>query len=108
VSAHKPSLAPYLAVFLALMVLTAVTVWVAFIDMGAMNDVVAMAIASLKASLVIIWFMHVKHSTRLTKITIWGSLLFLVLLIGFILMDVETRGFLVEPGRELPTPSFLR
>lgn len=107
-SAHKPSLTPYFAVFLALMGLTAATVYVAFLDMGPLNDVVAMAIASLKASLVVIWFMHVKHATRLTKLTIWGSLLFLVLLIGFVLMDVDTRGFLDLPGRDLPIPSFLR
>ena len=104
----KPALAPYVAVFLALMALTAATVYVAFLDLGAMNNVVAMGIAAIKAALVVTWFMHVRHSTRLTKLVIGGSVLFLALLIGFVMMDARTRDYLVAPGRELPVPSFVR
>lgn len=90
-SEHKPSLKPYILVFAALMVLTAVTVLVAKFDLGAANDIVAMVVAVTKATLVVLFFMHVKYSTRLTKLTVIGSVLWLVFLIGVTMMDYASR-----------------
>ena len=62
---HVSSLKHYVATWAALMVLTVVTVGVAYLDLGVANDLVALAIAVSKALLVILFFMHVKDSSRL-------------------------------------------
>ena len=64
-SNHVVPLRVYFSVFGALMVLTAITVAVAFFDLGVLNNVVALGIAGLKATLVILYFMHVRYSGRL-------------------------------------------
>ena len=89
---HITSIRTYLLVFVALLVLTAVTVAVAFQDFGAWNDVVALGIAVLKATLVVLFFMHVYHSSRVTKIVVVSGLLWLALLIGLTLSDYLSRG----------------
>ena len=89
---HVVSLKVYFAIFAALMVLTAVTVAVAYVDLGALNTFVALAVAVTKATLVILFFMHVKYSSRLTKITVVMSLFFVVILFAETLMDYATRG----------------
>ena len=89
---HTTSIRTYLLVFVALLVLTAITVVVAFQDFGAWNDVVALAIAVLKATLVVLFFMHVYQSSRVTKIVVVSGLLWLALLIGLTLSDYLSRG----------------
>ena len=89
----------YIAIFLSLIILTAVTVAVAFIDLGAGSDVVALAIASLKATLVALYFMHVKYSTRLTWLTVIGGVFWLLLLLGLVYSDYWSRGWLGVPGK---------
>ncbi len=84
----------YLIIFFALMILTAITVAVAYVDLGALNDVVALVIAVFKASLVVLFFMHVRHSRRMTKITVVASFFWLLILFGLTLSDYLTRGFL--------------
>jgi cytochrome c oxidase subunit IV len=69
-----------------------VTVWVAFRDLGVLNDVVALGIALLKASLVILFFMHVKYAGRLVKLVVVGGFLWLLILFGLPVMDYVTRG----------------
>ena len=93
-STHVTPIRVYLLIFGALMVGTALTVWAAFLEMGAFNDIVAMAIAVTKATLVVLYFMHVRHSTRLTKITVVAGFLWLAILVGLLLSDYFTRGFL--------------
>ena len=93
-SVHVTPIRIYLMVFTILMVGTALTVWAAFINMGPLNDVVAMAIAVTKATFVVLYFMHVRHSTRLTKITVVAGFLWLAILVGLLLSDYFTRGFL--------------
>ncbi len=83
----------YFAVFGALMVLTAATVAVAFVDLGVLNPLIAMAIATLKAVLVVLFFMHVKYSSRLTQIIIVSGLLWFGILVVLILGDYFTRGW---------------
>jgi cytochrome c oxidase subunit 4 len=79
------------AVFVALLVLTAVTVLVSYVDLGLWNTVVALLIASVKASLVALFFMHLKGETRL----VWGfalvPIVFLVLILVGTLSDTMLR-----------------
>jgi len=96
-SAHTVSKKTYLAVFAALMVLTATTVSVARIDLGPLNTVVALVIAMVKATLVILIFMHVRYSPRIIGLFIFAGLLWLGLLIGLTLTDYLSRGWLRGP-----------
>ena len=87
---HGPHIVPvpvYLAVFAALMLGTYGTVWAAGKDFGAFNTVVALGIAVTKATLVILFFMHVKYSPRLTRLWVAAAFAFLTLLIGGIVND---------------------
>ena len=99
-SVHVSSKTSYFLVFLALMVLTALTVWVAFFDLGPWSNVVALGIAVTKATLVVLFFMHVAHSTRLTKLVVAGGFFWLLILFVFTLNDYLTRtSFLGVPGK---------
>jgi cytochrome c oxidase subunit 4 len=88
----------YYTIFGALMVLTAITVTVAFINLGNLNFPVALGIAILKATLVVLFFMHVKYSSRLTKLICGTAFFFLVILFGLTLSDYLSRGWFVAPG----------
>ena len=94
-SEHVTSIRTYLLVFFALMILTAVTVGVAYVDFGSalVNDLVALAIAVFKASLVVLFFMHVLHSRLMTKVTVVSSFFWLLILFLLTLSDYVTRGF---------------
>ena len=91
-SGHVAPKGLYYAVFLALIVGTALTVAAAFIDMGALNNVVMLAIASVKALLVILFFMHVRWSTRLTWVVLASGFFWLLILFGITMSDYLTRG----------------
>jgi cytochrome c oxidase subunit 4 len=96
---HIDSIRTYTLVLLALLVLTAATTLVAFVDLGGFSVVVALAIAVCKMLLVALFFMHVRHSTKLTKLVVLGGLLWLVILLMLTLSDFTTRGWLGVPGR---------
>jgi cytochrome c oxidase subunit IV len=81
----------YVAIFSALMVFTALTVFAAFQDFGRMNNVIALAIAGIKTTLVVLFFMHVKYGSRTTKVFAAAGFLWLAILIGFTLGDTESR-----------------
>ncbi len=103
-SVHVEPVRTYVFVFLALMVFTGLTVFAAAFDLSAagipfLNDLVAMAIAITKAALVVWFFMHVRHSTPLTKLVVVGALLWLVFLVTLTLGDYDTRGLLGVPGK---------
>lgn len=85
---HRKS---YFRVFIALLVLTGVTLWTAGHDYGSLNMVVAMAIATLKAGLVVSIFMNMRYEELGNKITFASSFLFLLIFIGFTLSDLLTR-----------------
>lgn len=93
-SQHEDSLGTYLAVFGALMVFTAITVAVAFVDLGVMSNVVALGIATVKATLVLLFFMHVRGSSALTKVAIASGVVFFAILVAFTLSDTLTRQLL--------------
>jgi cytochrome c oxidase subunit 4 len=97
-SGHISPKRTYYAIFGALMVLTAVTVGVAFIDLGVFNFPVALAIAVTKATLVILFFMHVKYSSRLTKLFVGMAFFFLFILFGLTMTDYLSRGLATYPG----------
>ncbi|MGA8808936.1 MAG: cytochrome C oxidase subunit IV family protein [Thermoanaerobaculia bacterium] len=81
----------YIAVFLALAVGTLLTWWVSTIDLGAWNTPIALLIATIKAVLVILFFMHVIHSTRLTWVVVIASFLWLGVLFILTFADYLTR-----------------
>lgn len=92
---HAASHLPlYVGVFLALLALTWLTVWVSGVDLGPWNTPVALLIASLKASLVLLFFMHLWWSSRLTWIFAVTALFFLLVLITLTLADFLSRGYL--------------
>lgn len=93
----------YLAVFAALMVLTALTVWVAFQDFEPLNTAIALGIAGLKAVLVVLYFMHVRYGTRLTWVFSAVGFLWLFILIGLTLSDILTRHWEYQPAGWGPT-----
>jgi cytochrome c oxidase subunit IV len=96
---HVDSVKTYAGVWAVLLVLTGVTTAVAYVDLGPFSVVVALSIAVIKMLLVALFFMHVRHSTRLTKLVLLGGLLWLAILLTFTLADVWTRGMIGTPGR---------
>jgi len=95
---HIVPLRVYFSVFAALLAFTALTVWVAYIDLGALNIYVALGIAATKASLVMLYFMHLKYSSRLAQLFSVSGFLWLALLLGFVLADENTRDWLHPPS----------
>lgn len=81
----------YFAVFAALMVLTGTTILIARYDLGPLNTVAALAIAVSKALLVVLFFMHVRYSSRLTQIVVGTGLFWLVIMIALVMGDYLTR-----------------
>ena len=92
-SGHVAPKSMYYGVFLALLVGTALTVGVAFVDLGAMNNVLMLGIAMTKALLVILFFMHVRWSSRLTWLVVASGFFWLLILFGITMTDYLTRGW---------------
>jgi cytochrome c oxidase subunit 4 len=97
-SSHVVPVRVYVGVFLALMVLTAVTVWAAGQDFGALNTVVALAIAVTKATLVVLFFMHVKYGSALVKLAVVGAIAWLGIMLAITMSDYASRGWLGTRG----------
>lgn len=83
----------YAVIFLALLVGTASTVAASYVDMGIWNPVVALAIATGKMLLVVLFFMHVKYSPRLTKLTVASGIFLFLVLISMTLTDYMSRAW---------------
>jgi len=96
---HIDSARTYILVFLALISLTVLTTAVAFVNLGNFSVVAALAIAVCKMLLVALFFMHVRHSTQLTKLVLAGAMVWLAILILLTLTDFATRGLAGVPGR---------
>ncbi len=96
---HIVSPATYAVVLGVLLVLTIATVLVAYVNFpGLWNLVIALGLATIKGTIVTMWFMHVKYSGKLIKIVIVTSLMFLMLMIFGTLMDVWTRDNVTPAG----------
>ncbi|MDQ2975356.1 MAG: cytochrome C oxidase subunit IV family protein [Acidobacteriota bacterium] len=94
-SEYIVSLKIYVAIFLALMVGTALTVWAGLRDFpGQLNVIIALTIAVIKATLVVLYFMHVRYSSRLIWIVFGSALFWLGILFALTLSDYWTRGWL--------------
>jgi cytochrome c oxidase subunit 4 len=111
---HVVSPRVYVGIFVALMVLTAVTTAVAFVDLGPLNVVIMLVIAFLKASLVVLFFMHARYESQLTRMTILGAVFWLFVLISISASDVFIRfrpdavaplGLRTETAAVMPTPA---
>ena len=89
---QHPSRLLYLGIFLALVVGTCLTWAIAFYDLGKWNPVIALTIACTKATLVILYFMHVRYSNRLTVVTVCAGFFWLMILITLSMADYATRG----------------
>ena len=96
-SEHIVSPKIYAVIFLALMVGTFLTVFAAGRDFGRMNIVIALGIATIKATLVILFFMHGKYSSRRTKLVIVSGFFWLAIMLGLTIADYSTRH--AEPSR---------
>ena len=98
-SDHVSPISLYITIFTALMVLTAVTVFAAFVDLGQFNFLVAMLVAGFKASLVVWYFMHLKYQSHLTKLALAVGLFFLVILLGETMVDYASKEFTPMPPK---------
>jgi cytochrome c oxidase subunit IV len=98
---HEPvdSVMTYALVFLALIAATVITTAVAFVDLGPFSVVVALAIAICKMLLVVLFFMHVRHSAMLTKLVLLGGVLWFFILMGMTYTDFGSRTWMGVPGR---------
>jgi len=92
---HQHIVSPkvYVVVASALLVLTASTCAISYIDLGVFNAVVALAIAVLKAMLVVLFFMHLKYSTKLTKLTAISGIFIFLGLISMTMADYISRAW---------------
>lgn len=89
----------YLVVGAALLVLTFATYEAAMLNLGPWHTLVALGIAAIKAILIVLFFMHARYSTGITRVVIGGGVLWLGILIAGTLDDVLTRGWPGIPGR---------
>ena len=92
---HVPHVLPefiYYGVWVALLILTAITVGVSYLDFGMMNLVIAMAVATVKAALVSLLFMHLFFDRKFHMLVFVSSLVFLGIFITFTMLDTESRG----------------
>jgi cytochrome c oxidase subunit 4 len=95
---HVSPKSTYYAIFGALMVLTVITIYVAYQPLGSWNFPVAISIAITKATLVILFFMHAKYSSKLTKLFVGTAFFFLFILLTLTMTDSLSRGMRTYPG----------
>ena len=96
----------YYTIFGILMLCTYLTVQIAFFDLGVFNIVAALAIAVFKATLVVLFFMHVKYGSRLTKLIVGAAFFFLGILLSLTMADYLSRGwFTAHTTKALVTDS---
>jgi cytochrome c oxidase subunit 4 len=96
-SGHVVPARTYISVFLALLALTGLTTGVAYLDLGPVNTIVALAIAVAKMLLVILFFMHVKYSSGLTRLIILVGFFWFAILVALTLSDELTRNWTPVP-----------
>lgn len=96
---HISSKGLYWTIFLTLLFFTGVTVFIARQDFGSLNTPIALAIAGIKATLVILFFMGVKYNTPLTKVVAASGFVWLIILFGITMGDYLTRSWIGFPGR---------
>jgi cytochrome c oxidase subunit 4 len=80
-------------ILFALLVGTALTVWASFIDLGFWNPIIAVAIATTKATLVVLYFMQVRYSSKLTMLTVVAGIFMFLTLVSLTLADYISRAW---------------
>jgi cytochrome c oxidase subunit 4 len=88
---HIVSPGTYLAIILTLLTFTGITVWAAYVNLGRFNIFLALAIATFKATLVVLFFMHAKYSPKRTQLVIIAGVFWLALLLFMTMSDYATR-----------------
>ena len=96
---HVIPVRTYLIIFAALFVLLFLTVGAYFINVGPFNIMIAMTIAIIKALLIILYFMHVRFSNRLTWVFAGAAFFWLGILLGLTLTDYLSRAWLAVPAK---------
>jgi cytochrome c oxidase subunit 4 len=91
VSKHIVSPVVYIIIFVSLMLGTGITIWAAFQNFGKFNIVIALAIATIKATLVVLYFMHARYSPKRTQLVIVCSVFWLAIMLALTLADYDTR-----------------
>jgi len=97
-SQQSPSVRTYTLVFVALLILAALTTGIAYIDLGPFNTIVALAIALIKMCLVGLFFMELFYTHGLTRIVVLAGFFWLALMVSFTLADVFSRSSISPPG----------
>ena len=97
-SEHIVSPKIYAVIFLSLMAGTAITVYAAFQNYGKFNIVIALGIATIKATLVVLYFMHARYSPKRTQLVIVCSVFWLAIMLALTLADYDTRSHETQPG----------
>src|SRR5262245_26535957 len=97
-SEHVDSIKSYILVFAGLIALTVITTAVAFVDLGDFSVVVALVIATCKMLLVALFFMHLRHSTQLTRVVVMGGLVWLGILLALTFADYGNGVWMCVPG----------
>jgi len=98
-SVHVVPVKTYALILAILLSLTMITVRVAFMDLGVLNNIAALTIAVIKMVLVILYFMHLRHSSRLTWLVVAAGFVWLGILISLTMNDYVSRGWLGVPGK---------
>jgi cytochrome c oxidase subunit IV len=88
----------YVAIWALLIVLTLTTVYAATVDLGIFNIVVALVIATIKGTMVVLFFMHLRYSTKLTMVTVIASIFWLFILFSLTMTDYISRAWSTYPA----------
>ena len=107
-SEHIVSPKIYAVIFASLMLGTGITVWAAFQNFGKFNIVIALGIATIKATLVVLYFMHARYSPKRTQLVIVCSVFWLAIMLALTLTDYDTRSHETQPGEgrlDQPAPA---
>src|SRR5271157_1434418 len=83
----------YVVIWAILMLGTAITVFAASLELGVFNIVLALLIATIKGTLVVLFFMHLRYSTKLTMVTVIASIFWLFILFGLTMTDYISRAW---------------
>jgi cytochrome c oxidase subunit IV len=92
-SSHIVPVSMYVAIWATLMIFTAITVFAATLELHVFNIVLALLIATFKGTLVVLFFMHLRYSTKLTMVTVVAAIFFLLILFGLSMTDYLTRAW---------------
>jgi cytochrome c oxidase subunit 4 len=95
----------YTLTLVLLLILTAITVGASYIQFGSLNVVIALGIATIKASLVALFFMHLRHDKPVNAVIACAGFLFLGLFLLFTFLDVDTRDPLQPVNLKAPAPA---